>query len=139
MNPRSLAKLATCHADLQRLMIACDAKQAVEICQGERSAAEEIAAKASGKSHTARSRHVRYPDLPPAWKATAVDWLPTGVGWEDKQGFCDYYYNVIQPTAAELEIDVRWGGAWTGPRNNPVLVADGRILDDLDHVELKGA
>lgn len=129
MDARSAAKLATCHPKLQELVKAVDAKRTVIVVQGERTLSEEAAAIANGKSKTTRSKHCIDP-------AMAVDMGPSPLDWNDKQAFIDLHYDVVLPTAEELGIRIRWGGAWSGERNTPQYLASGG-LDDLDHWELK--
>ncbi len=125
----SLAQLATCHPDLQRLVREVvrrlPAHLDLKVIQGWRSSKEQEAAYASGKSDKkpGESKHERQP-------SRAVDMALFPVVWKDEVMF-GYLAGIVALIAAELGIGVRWGGDWD---------TDGSTLDhtlrDLDHWEL---
>ena len=125
----SLAQLATCHPDLQRLVKEVvrrlPAHLDLKVIQGWRSSKEQAAAYASGASEKppGTSKH----ELSPA---RAVDMALYPVRWKDEIMF-GYLAGIVALVAAELGIAIRWGGDWD---------TDGDTLEhtfrDLDHWEL---
>lgn len=125
---RSLARLATCRPELQRLFKAVVADTDCTIICGHRAKAEQDKARAEGKSKLRwpRSKHNRYP-------SAAVDAAPWPLpAWDDSEAFIDFAQVVIKK-AEELGIKIRYGGDWNGNGRSD----DERFLD-LVHFELAG-
>lgn len=108
----SLARLATCDERLRALWLAVVAERDCSIICGHRGEEDQNLALKHGFSKVAwpNSRHNR-------WPSTAVDVAPwyaerPHIRWDDRAGFlalADYALTV----AAEMGIQVRWGGHWT--------------------------
>ena len=126
LNALSIARLATCHPDLQKLIkeISRDA-HCVVIC-GHRPREEQNKAVREGKSKLKwpQSKHNSFPSL-------AVDVASLPLDWNNRSAFLDFA-NAVMKKASEMSIDLVWGGDWDG---------DGRTDDekfqDLVHFELK--
>ncbi len=122
LTPLSLQRLATCHPDLQKLVLAVVDLRKIAVLCGHRGREEQDAAFHDGKSKTPwpQSRHNLLPSM-------AVDLAPLTwdgkVNWEDKQGFVQLAA-AVKAKAVELGVKVRWGGDWL-------------TLKDLDHFQLE--
>ncbi len=104
----SLAKLATCHKDLQRLVKALVADGvALHVLCGHRNKYEQDKAFADGKSRLKfpRSKHNPYP-------SKAVDIAPAPLDWENLDAFSELG-ELVKAKAEEMAIKVVWGGDWT--------------------------
>ncbi len=99
----SLAKLATCHADLQRLIRAYEqvSPRDFTVLCGTRGRLEQEAAFASGASkvHWPNSKHNRVPSL-------AVDIAPYPVNWKDTAAF-EAQRREVLALATQLGIKIR--------------------------------
>lgn len=121
----SLARLRTCHPQLQALMTKTITITDFSILCGHRGQVEqELAVKNKvSKVHWPNSKHNAFPSL-------AVDIAPYPIDWSDLQRFHDLAKIVIG-VATEMGIKIRWGGDWDG---------DGDLRDqtfnDLPHFEL---
>lgn len=115
---KSLAKLDTCHPDLQKLFNEVIKIWDCSILEGHRNREDQEAAFAAGKSqkHWPDGNHNKMPSL-------AVDVMPYPVIWEDVQGIKAFATHVIA-TADQLDIPITWGGSW-------------KTLVDMPHYELK--
>jgi len=125
----SLAQLATCHPDLQRLVKdVCRRLPApldLKVIQGWRNAAEQEAAYRTGKSDKkpGESKHNVSP-------SRAVDMALYPVNWPDEVMF-GFLAGFVRCVALDLGISIRWGGDWDGDGNSLE-----HKLRDLDHWEL---
>lgn len=104
----SLARLSTCHPDLQRLFGAVILKIDCTALDGYRSEALQNRAFDEGKSK------VRWPDgKHNKFPSDAVDVGPWPLDWNDWKSFY-YFGGIVMATAWALGIDIRWGGDWNG-------------------------
>ena len=101
---KSLRRLATVHADLQKV-----ASRALEISEvdfsvleGRRTLERQVYLRKRGRSKTMKSQHLL---------GRAVDLVPYPVDWEDKDAFCKVA-DAMKKAAAELGIEIEWGGDW---------------------------
>lgn len=128
----SLAKLNTCHPDLQRLFKEVVLAFDCTVVQGVRTEQEQFQLFADGKSKTLQSKHLAQWD----GFAHAVDVVPFPVDWEDRERMAAFGGYVLG-IAAKQGIPVRWGNAWKYPRNDDISWA---IVEtsfrDLPHFEL---
>jgi peptidoglycan LD-endopeptidase CwlK len=97
----SLARLAECHPDLQRLIRAYEAEAPRDftVLCGFRGEAEQNAAFKSGASKWPRSKHNSKP-------SRAVDIAPYPINWQDREAFEDQRREVVA-LAARLGIRIR--------------------------------
>ena len=136
----SLAKLSTCHPDLQRLFMRVVETWDCTILEGARSLAQQRANVASGVSKTMDSRHLDNP-------SKAVDVTPFPLSWPKRltedtpaarlkwmKDYARYYYfaGFVLGVAQELNIRIRHGGDWDGDRD-----IHEQDFDDLPHFELR--
>lgn len=103
---RSLAHLATCHPDLQRLAHAAIEKMDFAVICGHRNKADQENAVAQGRSkcHWPTSKHNSYPSL-------AMDLAPWPIDWDNTKAF-KALASVVKETAKELGISIEWAGDW---------------------------
>jgi hypothetical protein len=120
-------QLGTCHPDLQRLFRRVVLNWDCQIIEGKRSEAQQRVYLASGASRTLNSKHVYPLDGP----SLAADVAPWPIRWNDYYRFYAFAGFVIG-TATELGIKVRWGGNWSGDRDD----IGHQIFNDLPHYEL---
>lgn len=110
LGARSLAKLETCHPDLQRLIKAVAEKVNFTVLCGHRTREEQNEAVVTGKSKTPwpQSKHNSTPSL-------AVDvwpWFPeVGLDWKDIPAGARLM-GYIQATADMMGIKIRLGMDW---------------------------
>ena len=123
LSPKSLAQLATCHPDLQRLIHEAALQFPMVVLEGKRTLERQTQLVADGKSKTLASLHLTDP-------ARALDFAPDPIDWADTARFyfCAGYLRGI---AMKLGIAIRWGGDWDSDTN----VAEERFKD-LGHIEL---
>lgn len=109
----SLAKLATCHPDLQRLMERVIEERDCTIICGHRGEEEQNQALAEGRSKTSypHSNHNSMPSL-------AVDAAPYPIDWTDKQRFIEFG-NYVEGVAAGMGIKIKWGGRFNSFFDGP--------------------
>jgi len=126
---RSVAKLATCQEDLQRVMRRALLLSNVDIAiiTGHRDQGAQTQAFELGYSQTPwpKSHHNTIP-------SSAVDWAPYIGGripWSDVGAFCRIA-GVIEAAANLEEVPIRWGGDWDGDPGTP------NRFQDLGHIEL---
>lgn len=112
-SPLSVARLATCHVDLQRLFNEVVKEADCTVICGHRGEAEQDAAVADGcsKDPWPTSRH----DADPS---DAVDVAPYPIDWQNLQAFRDFAV-VVKAAAARLGIAVEWGGDWNSFKDYP--------------------
>ena len=121
----SLSALATCHADLQRVMEEAIRHIDFTVIEGHRGRT------AQEKAYKAGNSKVRWPNgkhntLP----SKAVDIAPYPIDWSDTERFV-YFAGIIMGIAAEMGIKLRWGGDWDGDTH----VKDEKFRD-YGHFEL---
>lgn len=116
---KSLERLLTCHPDLQRLFREVVQHVDCSIICGYRSKEDQLLAFHTGKSQMTwpHSKHNQQPSL-------AVDVVPSPVDWDDLDRFRAFAV-VVKEQAAQLGIEVQWGGDW-------------QTFKDLPHWQLKG-
>lgn len=127
----SKRRLGQCHPKLQRLLEEVDRRlmkrqvMDLTVVCGHRGQAEQDAAKAAGRSTKAwpDSKHNRLP-------SPAVDVAPYPIDWHDRARFARLA-GFIEAVAADLDIEVRWGGDW----DQDGRTADERLID-MPHLEL---
>jgi len=95
-------RLATCEEPLQRLFNEVVKDYDCSILEGHRSLEKQTEYFNTGKSKTMKSNHLYSP-------SRAVDVMPYPIRWEDREGQQDFS-RFVKAKAAELGIDVRWGG-----------------------------
>lgn len=105
---KSLARLSTCHEDLQRIFNAVIMERDVMIVCGARGKAEQDAAFKAGTSKLKypKSKHNRLP-------SHAVDVIPYPEGYTSKKAFAELAA-LVHRVAKELGVKVVWGGSWQG-------------------------
>ena len=122
---RSTERLDSCHVDLVRLFETVVRNYDCTILQGHRGEKPQNAAFDAGNSK------LRYPDgkhnkLP----SMAVDVAPWPLDWSNEGRF-KHFAGFVQGVAAEMGLDLRWGGDWD---------QDGRDLGrgflDAPHLEI---
>jgi peptidoglycan L-alanyl-D-glutamate endopeptidase CwlK len=125
LSEKCKAKLYAGHVKIVTLVTAVAEKCDVNVIQVARTPEEQLVAFTSGNSKTTHSKHLKVP-------AEAVDMGPIPFDWKNTESFVRFAQDIVLPTAKELGIEIRWGGAWNGTRNPP------GSFDDLVHFELKG-
>ena len=131
-SPESLAKLATCHPDLQMIMNEAIKYVDFAIMEGHRDQAAQEAAYLAGntKLHYPHGKHNAMP-------SNAVDIAPWPIDFQNAKRFY-YLAGLVKGIAVDLREagkithDIRWGGQWNG---NPDIL-DEQGLVDLPHIEL---
>ena len=122
---KSISKLATCDARLQRVFHEVVRNFDCTILEGHRDKERQNQMVEEGKSQ------VRWPDgkhntVP----SMAVDVTPYPVVWDDRERQT-LFAGFVLATAKAMDIDLRWGGDWdrdTEVRDN--------TFDDLVHFEI---
>lgn len=125
----SLAKLATCHPDIQKVMHEAIKQYDFTVIYGERSTKEQfklfkigrtlVAGKwvVTGKTVTnldginKLSKHNHSP-------SKAIDIAPYPIDWSDLDRFKNMA-QIVKNTAINLGIDLEWGGDWKRFRDYP--------------------
>jgi len=104
--PVSYRRLATCHTDLQRLVIAAAEDFDFVVVCGHRGEEEQNAAVKNGTSKLAwpNSKHNSLPSL-------AVDLAPFPISWDDVAAF-DRLGAHVEAVARGMSIPIVWGGRW---------------------------
>jgi len=122
---RSQERLASCHPQLQELLREAIKYTDFSVIWGFRGKDDQDRFFREGTStkRWPQSLHNRRP-------SEAVDVAPWPIDWEDEKRFI-YLAGVIMTLAFQLDIPLRWGGAWKGEWNPP------GVLNDLAHFELK--
>lgn len=103
---RSLAKLGTCHRDLQDLFNEVIKHVDCTILCGHRgeAAQEKAVLKGYSKAHFPNSKHNTFPSI-------AADVVPYPIDWSDKERFY-YFAGVVQGIASQRNINIKWGGSF---------------------------
>lgn len=117
LNERSIANLATCHPDLQRVVEAAAKKMASVVICGHRGKVDQDKAFVDKRSNLMWpfSRHNSVP-------SEAVDVCPAPINWEDVAAF-EALAVIIRAESIRLGVELTWGGEWKSR--------------DLPHWELK--
>jgi len=125
---RSEDRLASCHADLQRLFRIVVLYRDCSIICGHRNEESQNIAYAAGKSK------LRWPDgkhnSRPSMAVDVVPYFP-GRGAVFSSSECRYFAGYVQSWADILRIDIRWGGDWDGDGES-----GDQTFHDLAHFEL---
>lgn len=124
---RSAERLATCHADLQRLFNEVIKKYDCTILEGHRSneRQEELYYQGKSKLRAGFSKHNETPSI-------AVDVAPYPINWNDRNRFY-HFVGYVKGVADQLGISIRCGADWDGDND----LRD-QTFFDLPHFELKG-
>ena len=129
---RSIAKLSTCHVDLERVM-----EHALDLCPFDiiivcgirtKEAQEEAFSKGLSKKHWPNSKHNSLDG-----KSRAVDiapWINGTINWKDEGSFY-MLAGVVHAAAAVQGVQIRFGGDW----NRDGLTEDQTFMD-IGHFEL---
>lgn len=131
-SPESLAKLETCHPDLELLCKTVILTFDCTILEGHRNEADQNKAFADGKSK------LQYPNgNHNAIPSNAVDMAPYPIDWNNHNLFLwfgGYVLGIAEVLLLEGRIthSIRWGGAWSGLGK----LNNGNVLNDLVHFEL---
>lgn len=114
----SYRRLATCHSDLQRLIIAAAEDAEIVVVSAHRNKEEQDDCNRRGTSKLVfpKSKHNRMP-------SEAVDVARHPIDWDDLTSFGQLAAHILR-VAEKLGIAVTWGGSWRTP--------------DLPHIELVG-
>lgn len=122
---KSKAELASCDPRLRRVMEAVLPHFDHTIVTGHRGQAAQDEAHRTGKSDKPwpTSKHNSLPSM-------AVDVAPCPINWKDRERFT-FFAGVVLGTAAQMGIELRWGGDW----DRDTEVAD-NSFDDLAHFEI---
>ena len=124
---RSKERLATCHADLQRLFNEVIKKYDCAILEGHRSneRQEELYHQGKSKLRAGFSKHNENPSI-------AVDVAPYPINWNDRNRFY-HFVGYVKGVADQLGIEIRCGADWDGDND-----LHDQTFFDLPHFELKG-
>lgn len=142
--PKSLAEMATVHADLRRVVMRARSWSRIpfEASQGARTIEQQRQYFQEGKSKVnpdayatkdalyAAAKHVVGPGAP---LSRAVDLFVPGQegGSYDKNALC-YLAGVMEAAARSIDIKIRWGGDWD---KDGILLEKGSFID-APHFEL---
>ena len=110
LSQKSLAQLATCHPDLQRVVREAIKYFDFTVIEGHRGKDAQEAAYAKGltKVRWPNGKHNQTPSL-------AVDIAPYPIDWsESKKAHERFVYmaGIVMATAARMGVRLRWGGDW---------------------------
>ena len=124
----SEAQLGTCHPDLQRLFREVIKHYDCIVLEGHRGKEDQERYVREGKSkvHWPNGNHNATP-------SNAADVAPYPVNWRDRERFY-YFGGFVKGVAAELGIDIRWGGDWDSDDD-----LHDQTFFDLPHFELQAA
>lgn len=122
---KSLAKLDTCDHRLQEVCSLVISNYDFTILEGHRSneRQDELFRQGKSKLRAGESKHNASPSL-------AVDVAPWPIDWENHKRFyllAGFFFQA----AAELDIQLRWGGDWDGD-----WVHTDQSFHDLPHLEV---
>jgi len=104
-------RLATCEEPLQRLFNEVVKDYDCSTIEGHRTLEKQTEYFNTGKSKTMNSNHLYDP-------SRAVDVMPYPINWTDRAGQHEFS-RFVMAKAAELGIDVRWGGNFRGFYDSP--------------------
>ncbi len=113
LSKKSIARLNSCHTDLQKLILAVAETEKCAVICGFRGRYEQEKAYYSGKSKAkfGESKHNFKP-------SRAVDVVPIPLDWEDIPSFERLGEKIIKK-AEELGIKIRWGRDFTNLKDYP--------------------
>ncbi len=125
----SLARLDTCHPDIQLLMYEVIKHIDCSIVCGHRDKEDQDEAVAAGKSKAPwpTSKHNSVPSM-------AVDimpWYPGGIRWTDREGMY-FFIGMVKGVATQMGIRIRIGIDWDGDND----MHDQGFVDG-PHIELE--
>ena len=125
----SLARLDTCHPDLQRLMLEVIKHIDCSIVCGHRDKTDQDAAVAAGKSKAPwpTSKH----NSKPSRAVDVMPWYPGGIRWTDREGMY-FLVGVVKGIATQMNIKIRIGIDWDGDND----MHDQDFVDG-PHIELE--
>lgn len=103
----SLARLKTCHPDLQRLFKEVVKRFDCSIIEGVRSKEKQMEYYLSGASKTVNSKHLMQKD----GYSHAVDVMPYPIDWKDSKRNC-YFVGYVIGFAEKMGIRVKSGIDW---------------------------
>ena len=124
-------KLAECHPKLQALFNEVIRYYDCSIIVGHRGEAQQNQAFIENRSK------LKYPQSKhnsmPSRAVDAVPWFktPPHIRWDDREKFY-HFGGFVQAVAAEMGIDIRWGGDW-----NCNFDLNDQTFFDLPHFELR--
>lgn len=123
----SMARLKTCHPDLQRVLLEVIKYVDCTVLCGHRTKDEQEEAFRTGKSKVVwpNSKHNAFPH------SLAVDVVPYPIDWNDHKRFY-YFAGFVLGIAKTLGVDLRFGGDWDGDFD----IKDQNFFD-LPHFELR--
>lgn len=124
---RSEQNLSTTHPELQRVFRAVGRRYNCSILCGHRGRAAQDAA-----YHDGRSSHQWPESKHNAEISDAIDAGPYPIDWQDMKRWY-HFAGYVLATAAEMGIDLRWGGDWDGDMN-----FKDQNFHDLPHFEYLG-
>lgn len=130
----SLARLRSCHPDLERLFKAVVEDYDCTILEGfrDRDRQEQMVADGRSKLHWPDSKHNHVPSravdaapwpIPPKW----------GDGMPKELARFYHFAGIVREKARDMDLKLRWGGDWDGDG-----VFTDQAFDDLVHFELEG-
>lgn len=113
LSKKSIARLNSCHIDLQKLILAVAETEKCAVTCGFRGRYEQERAYMQGKSKArfGQSKHNLKPSM-------AVDVVPLPLDWEDIPSF-ERLGEKIMKKASELGIKIRWGRDFTNLKDYP--------------------
>ena len=122
---RSKEKLASCHADLQKLFNEVIKNYDCTIIEGFRSNEyqEELYCQGKSKLKAGKSKHNQNPSL-------AIDVAPYPINWNNRIGFY-HFVGYVKATADQLNIKIRCGADWDNDND-----LHDQTFFDLPHFEL---
>lgn len=124
---RSLARLETCHPDLQKVFKEVIKHVDCSILEGIRTIEQQEEYVRTGKSRTMKSRHLVQPD----GYSHAVDVAPYPIDWKDTGRFT-HFAGIVRGIALSMGVDLVWGGDW-----DQDLSTKDHSFFDAPHYQLK--
>lgn len=123
LSKTSIARLSTCHPQLQKLFHEVSKRHACTVLEGFRGKAAQETAKKSGKSKAGwgQSKHNFTPSL-------AVDAMPNPLNWSNIEAVKEFAA-IVKEVAAELGIPIRWGGDFKNFFDGPHYELVGEYAD----------
>ncbi len=125
----SLARLDTCHPDLQQLMYEVIQHIDCSIVCGHRDKTDQDAAVAAKKSKAPwpTSKH----NTIPSRAVDVMPWYPGGIRWTDTEGLY-FFVGMVKGIATQMNIKIRIGIDWDGDND----MHDQDFVDG-PHIELE--
>lgn len=123
LSKTSLARLNTCHPQLQKLFHEVAKRADFVILAGFRGKKDQEAAKKYGNSKAGwgQSKHNFSPSL-------AVDAMPNPLNWSNIEAVKDFAA-IVKEVAAELGVPIRWGGNFKNFFDGPHYELVGEYAD----------